>query len=285
MERSFTPQPHSAGETIKQVVAAEYFSQIKKALIAIQQTLGLLPNGVSATVKARLDIIDSMRISHTHMGGENGPKLAPAAITPQGGGSNLDADKLDAQHGSYFLDRANHTGSVLPGAISPQGTGSGLDADTVDGKHVSELVSTGSVVMFASITPPEGWLSCNGAAISRATYSALFAIIGTSYGVGDGSTTFNVPDFRGRGPLGSGTGTGLTARSLGAVGGAETHILDATGMPAHTHSVGISGAATSSDGGGTRMYNGGSINTGSAGGGLAHNNMQPWLGVNFIIKA
>jgi hypothetical protein len=135
VERSFTPQSHSAGETIKQVVAAEYFSQIKKALIAIQETLGLLPNGISATVRARLDIIDSMRVSHTHMGGENGPKLAPAAITPQGGGSGLDADKVDGEHGSYFLNRANHTGDIAPGAISPQGTGSGLDADILEGQY------------------------------------------------------------------------------------------------------------------------------------------------------
>jgi microcystin-dependent protein len=97
--------------------------------------------------------------------------------------------------------------------------------------------------------PIYGWMLCDGTAVNRATYFALFAVIGTTFGVGDGSTTFNIPDFRGRAPVGSGTGTGggssgtgaptggsaLTARTIGAWAGEETHQLTSTEMPSHTH--------------------------------------------------
>ena len=62
----------------------------------------------------------------------------------------------------------------------------------------SQFLPVGAVVDFTRSTPPEGFLNCNGAAVSRVTYAKLFAVIGTTYGAGDGSTTFNVPDFRGR---------------------------------------------------------------------------------------
>lgn len=105
------------------------------------------------------------------------------------------------------------------------------------------LVPPGSLLMFAGGTAPDGYLFCDGSAVSRTDYSVLFAAIGTTYGVGDGATTFNVPDLRGRGPLGAGTGAGLTARTLGASGGAETVTLDGTMIPGHTHT-----GTTASDG-------------------------------------
>src|SRR6185503_17406522 len=70
-----------------------------------------------------------------------------------------------------------------------------------------------------------GWLPCDGTAVSRTTYAALFSAIGTANGAGDGRTTFNVPDLRGRATIGSGSGSGLTSRALGAQVGAETHQL------------------------------------------------------------
>lgn len=86
----------------------------------------------------------------------------------------------------------------------------------------------GMVQMFAGSTPPTGWLLCHGQAISRTDYATLFAAIGTTWGSGDGSTTFNLPDLRGRAPIGAGTGSGLTARTLAAKGGSEN-------IQAHTH--------------------------------------------------
>src|SRR5690606_38542325 len=102
-------------------------------------------------------------------------------------------------------------------------------------------------------TADVGWFHCNGAAVSRTTYAALFARIGTTYGVGDGSTTFNLPDLRGRvvagydagaatGRLTSG-GAGINSGVMGAAGGAQTHTLTTAEMPAHSHNVNDPGHA------------------------------------------
>jgi microcystin-dependent protein len=111
----------------------------------------------------------------------------------------------------------------------------------------------GMIMAYAATTPPKGWVTCNGAALSRTTYATLFSIIGTSYGTGDGSTTFNVPSLAGRTLIGFGAGPGLTARNtLNAPVGAETVTLSATetGVAAHGHT-------TSGWGGGTHTASGG----------------------------
>lgn len=90
----------------------------------------------------------------------------------------------------------------------------------------------GIVLPYASSTAPEGYLMCDGSAVSRSTYAALFAAIGTTYGTGDGSTTFNIPDLAGRVVLGvSGS------HALGTTGGEASHALTSTEMPAHVHEV------------------------------------------------
>ena len=93
---------------------------------------------------------------------------------------------------------------------------------------------------YAGAAAPSGWLLCNGAAVSRATYAALYAALGgasSPYGQGDGTTTFNVPDTRGRALMGAGTGTGLTARVLGAAIGTESFTIAVANMPNHRHQV------------------------------------------------
>jgi len=104
----------------------------------------------------------------------------------------------------------------------------------------SSNAMTGEVRMWAASAVPNDWLECTGAAISRTTYAALFAVIGTTWGVGDNSTTFNIPDMRGRAPIGVGTGTGLTARALAATVGTETHTLTGaqSGVASHSHTLG-----------------------------------------------
>ena len=88
--------------------------------------------------------------------------------------------------------------------------------------------------MFAGATAPSGWLICDGSAISRTTYSTLYAVIGTTYGSGDGSTTFNLPDLRGRVAVGvgNGTATGHTNHTLGQKSGNENTIV-----PYHHHGL------------------------------------------------
>lgn len=189
----------------------------------------------------------------------------------------------------------------------------------------------GEIRLWPVLSPPAKWMLCQGQAISRSTYAALFAVLGDTYGTGDGSTTFNLPDFRGRAPIGAGQGSGLTNRALADSIGEEAHALTSgenashthTG-PSHTHTMahdhtgpshrhtmglgwgttpgedsigffrraggydwvpatnkagtGVTGASSAANTG-----SGGTGATGSAGSGSAHNNMQPSLGINFII--
>lgn len=95
----------------------------------------------------------------------------------------------------------------------------------------------GMMVDWPTSTAPSGWLLCDGSGVNRVTYADLFAVTGTTYGSGNGSTTFNVPDFRGRSRVGAGTGSGLTPRALGATGGEELHVLVTGELAQHTHGV------------------------------------------------
>jgi microcystin-dependent protein len=168
-------------------------------------------------------------------------------------------------------------------------------------KYVTEagVAPVGAIQMYAGATAPTNWLLCDGTSYLQATYAALFAIIGTTYGSADGSH-FNVPDMRGRVPAGVGTGTGggatgtglptggsaLTAVARGTWKGEETHQLTVGELANHNHAI-----ASVTGGSGQFPYS--STNalitfstTGiqSAGSDTPHNNIQPVMGVNFIIK-
>ena len=150
-------------------------------------------------------------------------------------------------------------------------------------------VPTGTVSMFAGSSAPSGWLLCQGQAVSRTIYSALFSAIGTTYGAGNGSTTFNLPDLQGKFALGK-----SSSYALGSTGGAATVTLTTNQIPAHTHKASNYKALTGWQGDSPGFFlsddvQGGSTatgpNTGSTGGGAAHENMPPYQTVNYIIKA
>ncbi|CDK99463.1 exported protein of unknown function [Magnetospirillum gryphiswaldense MSR-1 v2] len=144
---------------------------------------------------------------------------------------------------------------------------------------------TGSLIQFAGSAAPEGWLLCDGNAVSRSTYAALFAVVGTVYGVGDGATTFALPDLRGRAAIGAGQGTSLTNRTLGDKVGAETHVLSVAEMPSHSHNY--ESHRPSSGAGGPVLGSSDGVlvqTTNSVGSNAPHNNMPPSLALNFIIK-
>lgn len=164
------------------------------------------------------------------------------------------------------------------------------------------LVPTGSVFSTARSTAPNGYLLCDGSAVSRTTYPALFSAIGATYGAGDGSTTFNLPDLRGRVALGVGTASGAngaTAHTLAQKGGEETHQLSTAEMPPHVHThSGQSGqthpneAGDNNDrfqvgwGGTARNVPGTQTDAAGGSGGtvVGHNNLQPYTALNCIIK-
>lgn len=156
----------------------------------------------------------------------------------------------------------------------------------------------GQIIMFAGNFAPQGWALCNGQLLPIAQYTALFSILGTTYG-GDGRTTFALPDLRGRVPVHPGQGTGLSNYALGQQAGSETVTLSVNQMPIHGHTLapGCSSdppssqspvnsvpAALDNQAYGSEANAGmRPVNSSNAGGSQPHDNLQPLLCVNFVI--
>ena len=160
------------------------------------------------------------------------------------------------------------------------------DSSSLDYK-VRHVIPAGTITMFGGSSAPTGYLLCDGSAVSRTTYADLFTAIGTTYGTGDGSTTFNVPNVKGKVPVGRDSGD-TSFDTLGETGGEKTHTLTSAEMPSHRHAL-PTYPSNSSAGGYITWFNGtatGSFAPNSAytGGGGAHNNLQPYIVFNYIIK-
>lgn len=167
------------------------------------------------------------------------------------------------------------------------------------GSSVPYDANPGMVMPFSGTTIPDGWLACDGAAVSRAAYPELFTVVGTTYGAGDGSTTFNVPNYKGRVLVGQDVAQ-TEFDVLGEVGGAKTHTLTIAEMPAHSHQWNAAG--TNNPGGVPANWddivgaNSAALGVGPTspeaqgnaivprGGGGAHNNLQPYAVAKYIIS-
>ena len=204
------------------------------------------------------------------------------------------------------------TTGVFSGAISsvsPTFTGTPTAPTASVGTNTTQLattafvianggVPTGVINMWSTASAPSGFLLCDGTAVNRITYAALFAVIGTTFGVGDGSTTFNVPNYTNRMPYG--TTLAATGGSADAVVVSHTHVATVTD-PGHNHPPlspattfwGNNATATSGSPGGSSSL--ASLTTGNAVTGISvtnatagvsgtNANLPPYLGINFIIK-
>lgn len=146
---------------------------------------------------------------------------------------------------------------------------------------------TGVIKQYAGAAAPSSYLICDGSAISRVSFANLFNVIGTTYGIGDGATTFNIPDLRQRVPVGFKSGD-PNFGALGNFGGEVTHQLTIPEIPAHTHQTDM--YKGEGEGGAIRYSSAfaanfvGTLNTGSVGGNVPHNNLQPFVTLNYIIK-
>lgn len=269
-------------------------------------------NGLGTAVGLNVGSGKTLTLGGTLIIGSNDATASAAAATVRGAaktGSNAVGPNVTIQagngtgsggSGSFIVQTAPAAASstspnTMRTAFEVRNTGVvsapfGLE---VAGTNLTNMVvPTGSVLPYAGVSAPAGWLLCDGAYYNSTTYAALFAVLGGNFGYS--APNFAVPDLRGRVPVGKdnmgGTaanritigGSGIAGTTLAASGGVESVTLSINQIPAHTHSY----AWYQGGGGGGKTDGGGGVagTTGSAGGGQAHTNTQPSLILNYIIK-
>ena len=191
--------------------------------------------------------------------------------------STSQTDALSANQGRVL--NINKQDKLISGTnIKTIGGNSILGSGNID--ISGDTLPIGSIIPYGSSTTPSNWLKCDGSAVSRTTYSELFSVIGTLYGSGDGSTTFNLPNLKGKVTIGQDT-IDTDFNTIGKTGGEKEHTLTIDEMPAHNHNLNGYTDMVSNTGNeyyktvkGSNSY--GIGNTKNSGGDQAHNNLQPY---------
>jgi microcystin-dependent protein len=259
---------------------------IRLANVTVANGASSIATGVIADTRIRVKSNESIRFS---------PKKMEFRFTTS------DPTGADLVEGLVWYNSTTHKFKYYDGtsAISMEtstytaGYGINLNSGIISAPGIA-----GSMMMYGGASAPSGWLLCDGTSYLQATYAALFTAIGTTYGSADGSH-FNVPDMRGRIPIGVGTGAGggasgtglptggsaLTAVARAGWKGEETHQLITAELASHSHNL-TGSVSTNANGAGSSAYtnSGGNTATSSTGSDTAHNNIQPVMGLNFIIK-
>lgn len=232
-------------------------------------------------------VVIELRTNNPVALGVTGGVVVSGSVTINGTGNSLQLPNgsLIAAGVQSTTGYTNVSGNVGVPAVFPLGLTTST-ALTVNNSP-NAFPPVGCMIMYGALTPPAGWLVCDGTYVSKTTYSALYSVIGDSFGLFQ-ATLFNLPNLRQRFPVGTINGTSNgNVYNLGSMGGEEVHTLTIAEMPSHTHTYDRTGQSFGwniNGGNGAGAQVPGSNPTGAIGGSQAHNNTPLYTAVQFIIK-
>lgn len=306
-EDGSTAVAHSSGATVRHMATARDF---REPQLHIAATTGIHGLGAGS---GPVGTTDTQTLTNKSMSGaaNSFSNIPQSAVT----GLTTALTALDDATDAHVAATAAHgaTGAVVGTTNAQTLTNKTLTAPVITAPPANVANPPGAIQLYGAASgAPAGWLVCDGSAVSRTTYADLFTAIGVTYGAGDSTTTFNLPNLKGRVPVGQ-DATQTEFDTVGETGGAKTHTLTVDEMPSHTHvqdphtHIQDAHTHTVNDGSSPQFYSQGGATYGvqyspvqsgstvatnqnatavnqNTGGGDAHNNLQPYIVLRYIIK-